>query len=607
MKRLPTHFGPGLAGLGGVPQVRRTRPIAGGALLAALAIIALLAILAGTALQIASGLARTAERADRFDRARVDADSAVEVAFADWRSRIEAGDPTVPLSPEALADPVPPGGQELPGLDVGARALTAAQDLEADPGRAGAYRLNGYRVSLLTQPSVERGDAPNVRAQGISSGAGIYRYLASAQISVPGLGSPATAEVRSVFEQRLESVWDYSVLFTRNLRVTSDVRFAGWTHTNGVLDARDAPGAMPGRVTASGGVRRAGVGEEAVPLTVLPAPPKQVVGGVTDPADGNPNNDGLRELIETRDPLHPDPFAAIRLPGLAGVEVRWSDAGVSLHSGSGRDPLPDNLGTALLACFQEGVAVPDPAGTGPRAGVAVDLATLRELVRGQGVPGWNGILHLNDLREGDRAFLLRNGAELPPGGVVIVTSGALYVQGDFNTGQGEVPSNAAADAGGATTAEGYVPQPAVLAADGVVVVSGGWQEGVGIPTAGSITLNAAILAGAADGGSEAIGPADLIRRIEDWSGASLTLQGALLQLFDSQGIGGNAIPGARPPARTVLRHDPAFLHSPPPVGLVVVSYGRTPAALGSDLAGEPVASNGAGSGKGKGSGAGKPF
>jgi hypothetical protein len=207
-------------------------------------------------------------------------------------------------------------------------------------------------------------------------------------------------------------------------------------------------------------------------------------------------------------------------------------------------------------------------------------------VESNAVADWNGVLHIADQRSGPRAFRLRNGGVLPEGGLLVASPNTLYIEGNFNTGGGRGRSE---------------PAPAVVAADGIVLLSPAWSDdgrGYGAP-ATSMTVQAGLISGTpADAPS--VSPLDLLRRVEDWEAAQVTIRGALLGLFRSEGTA--ASDRWTVPQAFTLSHAPALLAPPAASPLVAVSLWKRPApgADPGDLGSAPVANSPPGKGVGNG-------
>jgi hypothetical protein len=136
--------------------------------------------------------------------------------------------------------------------------------------------------------------------------------------------------------------------------------------------------------------------------------------------------------------------------------------------------------------------------------------------------GSRRLIHLDDITpyssETNGGFRLVNGAQLPSGGLSVVTTNVLYVKGDYNT---------------------LNRRPAMLAADAVTFLSGAWDDAfVGVGVAENATLNAAVVTGIvpSDGSAGVFdgGFFNAIRMLENWTGRTLTFRGAIATPFGSR-------------------------------------------------------------------------
>ena len=123
-----------------------------------------------------------------------------------------------------------------------------------------------------------------------------------------------------------------------------------------------------------------------------------------------------------------------------------------------------------------------------------------------------------------------NGQTLPNAGLTVVTPQPLYVQGHYNA-----PASALGTANTSQT------KPAALIADAITILSQGWSDGNGSKSlssrlAQSTTVNAAILAGIVKTTSASYsgGVENFPRFLEDWSGDTLTYNGSMIVMFESQ-------------------------------------------------------------------------
>ncbi len=131
------------------------------------------------------------------------------------------------------------------------------------------------------------------------------------------------------------------------------------------------------------------------------------------------------------------------------------------------------------------------------------------------------------------AVRLINGQTLPARGLTLATVNPLYVRGHFNCTNN-------AHLGTTNTSS---TRPSSLIADALTVQSGAWSDGASgsaytSRVATDTTVNAALLAGmvytSADGNtSKSGGVVNFPRLLEAWSGRTLTLNGSLVNLFNS--------------------------------------------------------------------------
>jgi len=129
-----------------------------------------------------------------------------------------------------------------------------------------------------------------------------------------------------------------------------------------------------------------------------------------------------------------------------------------------------------------------------------------------------------------------NGSKLPDSGLTVATKSPLYVKGNFNLNNGDTT------VGQTDTSK---TKPASLVGDAITVLSGNWDDSnagqaLNKRQAANTTVNAALLGGIVkttkhgnnkyySGGAE-----NFIRFLEDWGGKSLTYNGSMVVMFESQ-------------------------------------------------------------------------
>lgn len=162
------------------------------------------------------------------------------------------------------------------------------------------------------------------------------------------------------------------------------------------------------------------------------------------------------------------------------------------------------------------------------------------------------------------AVRLINGQTLPARGLTLATVNPLYVKGHFNC----------SDNAHLGTTNTTSTRPASLIADALTILSGSWSDAASGSSytsrnASSTTVNGALLAGVVySAGSSGTSPmsggvVNFPRLLEAWSGDTLTLNGSLVNLFNSaRATGPFQNPGAyySAPSRN-FNFDPNFLDS----------------------------------------------
>jgi hypothetical protein len=125
---------------------------------------------------------------------------------------------------------------------------------------------------------------------------------------------------------------------------------------------------------------------------------------------------------------------------------------------------------------------------------------------------------------------LVNGQTLPSLGLTVATPDPLYVDGNYN-----------APAGYLGTTNTSTTRPASFVADAITVLSTSWSDAnstqsISSRTAGNTTVNAAFIAGIVPtgGGYYSGGVENFPRFLENWGGKTLTYNGSMVVMFNSQ-------------------------------------------------------------------------
>ena len=347
----------------------------------------------------------------------------------------------------------------------------------------------------------------------------------------------------------------------------------------------------------------------------------------------NGNASGTHEIIERPVPVsatnpnantaYPDPdaFAAHRIFNSAGLRViinrssptqkvrvysrnnaNYENSDEIVPTGS-TVPANQNIADQVIAAV-----TPDTTGSiyDFREGRTinadtVDMSKLTPALNAYG--NYNGVVYITDATNADSngnsgnsdAIRLKKGGVLPDAGLTVATDGAVYVQGDFNTGTTYGPD--AATGAVVTTSQpvsnlnvdptqytvsGYTQKPAAVMGDAVMILSNAWvdatsSQSIGARIAVPTTVNAAVVSGqvlttptAASGGAH-----NFPRFLENWTGDNFTYHGSMCELYASLHFTGNYGKSnvySAPNRRWFF--DTNFLTTPPPGNLRSTTYAR---------------------------------
>jgi Tfp pilus assembly protein PilX len=139
---------------------------------------------------------------------------------------------------------------------------------------------------------------------------------------------------------------------------------------------------------------------------------------------------------------------------------------------------------------------------------------------GAGLTPCNGILYISGSGVDD-VVRIKNGSQLPTGGLTIVTDNPLYVKGSYNS---------------------VTKKPAALICDAITMLSSSWDDSkssgsLQYRNASSMTVNACIMTGhkqTSSGGNYSGGLENLFRFLERWDAVTLTFRGSIVDLWFSR-------------------------------------------------------------------------
>lgn len=337
----------------------------------------------------------------------------------------------------------------------------------------------------------------------------------------------------------------------------------------------------------------------------------------------NPNASGTHEIIErpvpvsktnpnaktgTADPVN---YAAHRLYNSAGLRIfinRGSATPVSVYVPNASDAGNSDAAPAALAASIASAITPDTSAgaiydyreTSSIHASTVDMSKLTTALNLY--PAYNGVVYITDVTNMDSngetadadAIRIKKGGTLPNTGLTLVSDGAVYVQGDYNTGTTYKPDGSpllqpVSSTGGDTatyTVPGYAAKPAAIMGDAVMILSNKWNDAnssktLANRTASATTFNAALVTGQkltdADAGSASGGAHNLPRFLEDWGSAVFTYHGSMVELYASKhftGDWGTQSANIYGPPGRAWYFETSYLTSPPPGNLRSTTYTR---------------------------------
>ena len=578
----------------------------GSALVVVMSVLATLLVTCAIAIEYTTAVHRNVQRSRWLENAMTVGDGTMEVLFGYWRE-VCRGNTNVPLPTSAFSAVPLPSAAQFP--DVANFTATRAAD------SSGAFTVSNYTIQAVDPEMNPVAINTNPPAQmGMSATSATYNYLASADVTMLAMGSKMTAKVRRVFQKQQLSPWNWAIFYTDVLEIHPGPPFTvtGWVHTNGDLYTGHNTLSFADKVTygrdwtvgfAPGDSRSpTGSGPESPTTPSWPSnlPPALDVAHqpfgldstrIVNTTDSNPNNDSYHELIEQPVAGFSDPLAGTRYYDQAGVKIlidgsnvvtiRDAAGTVVTNHSTGGDLQIYNVFTSAITTNQN---IQDN-----REGSSIRLATLdiskiTSAVKNSTLTNFNGIVYITDTSAAangvgaKRGIRLKNGTVMPNGGLTVVSGNPVYIQGDYNTGGLNPPS----DSGNASVPQvsGYTRQPSSVIADAVNILSNSWSDtnstaGLGSRSASNTTINTAILSGIVPSANNIYsgGAENFPRFLEDWSSKTLTYYGSMVELYQSkQSIGTWGKDNVYNPPNRQWFFDKNFQVYSPPGSLMVYSY-----------------------------------
>ena len=307
--------------------------------------------------------------------------------------------------------------------------------------------------------------------------------------------------------------------------------------------------------------------------------------------DGNPNNDSYHELIEPPTAGFDDPLAGKRYYDQAGVKILIDSSNVITikdQNGNTLTAASPGVGGVIYSTFKSAITT-NQSIQDNREGASVRLATLdmgsvSTKIRNGTLAPFNNIIYISDTSASQtggspkRGIRLKNGAIMPDAGITVASANPVYIQGDYNTGGSNPPSNSGDSS--KPQVSGYTRKPCAVVADAVNILSNAWNDSnssssLSSRTASNTTVNTAIVSGIVPSSNNYYsgGAENFPRFLESWSGRTLTYYGSMVELYASrQSIGRWGSANVYNPPQRQWFFDTNLQIYTPPGSLPVFSY-----------------------------------
>ena len=612
----------------------------GGGIVLVMTTLFILVVIVAVSVAYTNNITRMVQRSNTLVQAVAIGEGSIDTLFGYWRETCRMSpDPSTVLTGNSFTGvPLPTG--------VWQDATTQFPDVpnfSATANATAGFVVSNYKVqavdpvdptytplaaSTTPAPAVGRNDGDGDMGKATTT----YYYLASADVTLPTLKGNVTAKVRRIFEKQQISPWNYAIFYVDPLEIHPGETFnvTGEIHTNATLyTAHDdlhfmekvtfgidwAKNFMPGDP-------RRGVETPTMPSFPANLPPAHDVAHqpfgldalrIFNNTDGNPNNDSYRELLEKAIAGSPDPLAGKRYYDQACIVIGIAANNavtITKHDTSGNYTvvtsgyLYDAVNPAISKMTSDTQYIQDKREASKMRLTSLDVGILRtNLPAAQAHESnwtWNGVVYIADSSPAPSpapttptsaykpGIRLKNGKVIMTGGLTVASPNPIYIQGDYNTGSGTVPSNATSN-NDPTKPEvqspRYYRQPCAVLADAVTLLSNSWNDtnasgasalsGLNQRVASNTTVNTAIVSGIVptttgfySGGAE-----NFPRFLEDWGGKKMTYYGSMVELFNSmqsKGKWGTLDVYGVPQRQWYF--DNNFQVSTPPGSLMVYSY-----------------------------------
>ena len=618
------------------------RSASGGTFVVIIAIVAVLSALLAVAAGYTQHQARMTQRAGIANRAMEIGDGCLEVLFTHWRDIYRSTGALVlptnyfytttyapgtrptnppPLIPQPDASMFPDVPPNFTITNFRVQAVTPMLNIKkdfptyyvnpADPEQS-TVRDTDTAPPLSGPTSFYKDEEPRLFPGAFGPGGLQYSfyYLASADVSYPALGGQnVTSKVRRVFEKKFNTPWTWGVFFNGDLELNTNgaLTVNGKVHTNSNLYTGSNQLTLTDSVTFNGAWTigyapgdTMHTGTPTAPNYPSNLPPSQDASYLPfgwdakkmfNLGDGNPNNEGYREIIERPNPGYADPVAAQRYYNQADIKIlvdannnleirNYANQIITPTSGNTNDK---NIAQTVRSATNQGETFQDNREGGTVRVFTVDISKITQAINSGTIADPNGyglVVYMSDTSASattKRGVRIKNATAVPNNGITLVSDSPLYIRGDFNTGTNP-PSNSGDET--QPTASNYTRRPSAIIADAITLQSNAWNDtastsGLSSRVASNTTVNAALISGTlpSANGNYSGGAENFVRFMEDWTGKRFTYYGSMVQIYESQiatGLWGQANVYNAP--AQFWNYDTNFAQRSPPGNLVFASY-----------------------------------
>lgn len=580
----------------------------GSSIVLAISILATLMVITGIAIEYTTTISRNVQRSNVLQNAIAVGDGTADFMFGYWREVCRT-QPNLPMVTDNFAAIPLPTSTQFPNIPNFSTKrgisgfLNGSANDELDTSRTiSNFKIVSVDPLLNDYPATNASPTPGIGQQ-VTTAA--YNYIAAVDVTLPALRGNITTKMRRVFQKQQMSPWNYAIFYVDPLEIHPgpQLTITGWVHTNSDLYTAHNTLTFADKVTYGHDWNiafMAGDGDHPgetpqspnYPSNLPPAMDvaKQPFGldatRIFSTTDTNPNNDSYHELIEQAVAGYTDPLAGQRYYDQAGVKVLIDGTNnVTIKNSSGTTVTSSSSGNNLaIYNMINGALTTNQSIQDNREQASVRLVTLdisRMITSGAFKATFNGVVYVADTSASStihRAIRIKNGNYIPSGGLTIASANPVYIQGDFNTGNGAPPSNSGDPAN--PTISDYSKQPCSVITDAVSILSNAWVDGnssasLSSRVASNTTVNTAIVSGIVQtaGGDYSGGAENFPRFLENWTNKTFTYYGSMVELYQSKqatGIWGQANV-YNPPIREWY-FDKGFYTYSPPGSLMLYSY-----------------------------------